>query len=224
MRWLLWREYRLSRLILVAGTVGILLPHVIVAVQSLVDGEHPEAFLAWLASQLFAEITVALLAGNAIAGERADRSAEFIACLPLPPRHLVASKLLLGLIVVAVIWSLRLIAWTVGPNIEFFGDIGSVPIQLLVIYGASWLFSSIQPSAVIAASLGIVASWTIVGCAAWFTYSKYEEPIKPVADMSAHMQEHVLEPAMVLYAMYGIPVGIVCICIGTWSYVRRNGT
>lgn len=224
MNWLLWREYRLNRSILVVGTVGILLPHGIVAVATLLYGDHPEASLAWLASTLFAEITVALLAGNAIAGERADRSVEFIASLPLPPRRLVASKLLLGLIVIAAICSIRLMFLTVQPQHDLFGDAGSVPVQLLVVYGASWLFSSIQPSAVIATSLGIVTSWTIGFGTGWFTYSKLEEPIKPVANLNAHYAEHLFEPAFALYAMFGIPIGIVCFCIGTWFYIRRRST
>ena len=219
MNWLLWREYRLNRLILVAGTVGILLPHVIVAVAAL---PHDEASLAWLVSTLFAEITVALLAGNAIAGERADRSAEFIATLPLPPRRLVASKLLLGLIVIATIWSIRLMLSTVQPQHEMFGDTGSVPFQLLVVYGVSWLFSSIQPSAVIATTLGVVTSGTIGYCAGRFTYSKLEERILPLPELHAHYAENVFEPAYALHAMFGIPIGIVCLCIGTWFYIRRG--
>jgi len=224
MNWLLWREYRLNRLILVAGTMGILLPHVILAVETLIYGNHPETFLAWLVSTLFAEITVALLAGNAIAGERADRSAEFIASLPLPPWRLVASKLLLALIVFAAIWGTRLMFSTVQPQHEFFGDVGSFPIQVLVVYGASWLFSSIQSSTVIATSLGIVTSWTIGGCAGWFTLSKLKEPIKPVANLHAHYAENFSEPTFALYAMFGIPIGIVCFCIGTWFYIRRGST
>lgn len=219
MSWLLWREYRLNRLILVAGTVGILLPHVIVAVAAL---PHDEASIAWLVSTLFAEITVAVLAGNAIAGERADRSAEFIACLPLPPRRLVASKLLLFLIVISAIWSIRLMLSTVQPQHEMFGDTGSVPLQLLVVYGASWLFSSIQSSAVIATALGMVTSWTLGLCAGWFMHSRLEEPVLPIADLNAHYAEHLFEPAFTLYAMVGIPIGIVCFCIGTWFYIRRG--
>ena len=86
MKWLLWREYRLNRWILITGAVLLLLPYLITLIvlcwpnaistgaNHIVDSLIVAAFYSLGISQL----TVALLGGNAIAGERADRSAEFL--------------------------------------------------------------------------------------------------------------------------------------------------
>ena len=73
MSWLLWREYRLNRWVLALGAVGILTPLLIAAVAfSTSDGEAFPKFLSmYMCSHLSAAITVALLAGNAVAGGRA---------------------------------------------------------------------------------------------------------------------------------------------------------
>ncbi|MGI9427835.1 MAG: hypothetical protein ACR2NM_04210, partial [Bythopirellula sp.] len=86
MNWLLWREYRLNRWILAAGTVGIFAP--LMGAVLVFSTSDPEAFPKFISmyinSYMATAITVALLAGNAVAGGRADRSAEFLAYLPLP--------------------------------------------------------------------------------------------------------------------------------------------
>ena len=51
-----------------------------------------------------AQLAVALIGGNAIAGERVDRSAEFQAYMPIPRRKILSAKLLLAMAMVAVIW------------------------------------------------------------------------------------------------------------------------
>ena len=80
MSWLLWREYRRNRWILAAGAAGVLLPIIIAVV---FDLNRSSGFIgAFFLSCVFSQMTVALLAGNAVAGERSDRSAEFIACAP----------------------------------------------------------------------------------------------------------------------------------------------
>ena len=68
MTWLLWREYRLNRWILVTGSALILLAYLIDFIFA--DNDSWDFLGAWLLSCIFAYLTVALLAGNAIAGER----------------------------------------------------------------------------------------------------------------------------------------------------------
>ena len=91
MNWLLWREYRRNRWILIAGATGVLLPYIIAVI---FDANRSSGFVcAFVLSCVFSQMTVALLAGNAVAGERADRSAEFIAYLPWRRSSTFASKL-----------------------------------------------------------------------------------------------------------------------------------
>ena len=112
MNWIIWREYRLNRLILITGVFLLLLPY-LVALIALLWPKAP-ALTAPHVTKLFvgaafyslalSQVAVALLGGNAIAGERADRSAEFIAYLPLPRKRLLGAKLSLALCVVTFIW------------------------------------------------------------------------------------------------------------------------
>ena len=62
-------------------------------------------------SLALSQLTVALLGGNAIAGEAADCSAEFIAYLPLSRPRLLAGKLSLAFSAAVSIW---------GPNLLIY--------------------------------------------------------------------------------------------------------
>ena len=82
MNWLLWREYRLNRWILVTGGVLILLPFVIAALSVFRGGDPRSAyFAAYTDSTVFSAMSIALLSGNSIAKDLADRSAELVAFL-----------------------------------------------------------------------------------------------------------------------------------------------
>ena len=72
MKWLLWREYRRNRLILATSGVLVLLSCVFAFILELDPDDlvAPDGFFVLV----FSVLTLALLAGNAIAGERADRS------------------------------------------------------------------------------------------------------------------------------------------------------
>ena len=95
MKWLLWREYRLNRLLLMTGATLLLLPYAIALFDLGWDAwwgssQSPRAEnaarrfeVAAFFSIVISQLTLALLGGNAIAGERADRSAEFLAYLPV---------------------------------------------------------------------------------------------------------------------------------------------
>ena len=119
MNWLLWREYRLNRLILAFGAVLILAPYLIAVIYSglsivlgdSIDGNF-ETAAVWSFVITWALMLV-LLPSNAIAGERADRSAEFISYLPLLRGRMLASKLLLSLIAFSVLLGINALMLTI---------------------------------------------------------------------------------------------------------------
>ncbi len=76
MKSLLWREYRRNRLLMLSGAVLVALPYLIAFA---VNDFYVMANWSLGLSNMMA----ALLGGNAIAGETADRSAEFLAYLPV---------------------------------------------------------------------------------------------------------------------------------------------
>lgn len=146
MKWLLWREYRLNRCILATGIVLILLPYLLAVI---LQYDSLKLSGVWFLITGSGYVTVALLAGNAIAGERADRSAEFIAYLPLGRWRIVASKLVLFLITFAVICSFT--AWvaeqvTPPAEVAHIIDLRGFVIALLIIYGVGWMFTSFLSS------------------------------------------------------------------------------
>ena len=82
MNWLLWREYRLNRAILAFCSLLIFLPYVAAAAAVASGEDRVSAFFeAYLATTACSAIIIAAMTGNSIAGERSDRSAEFVAYL-----------------------------------------------------------------------------------------------------------------------------------------------
>ena len=216
MSWLLWREYRLNRWILTLGAVGILTPLLIAAIAfSRSDREAFPKFLSmYMCSHMSAAITVALLAGNAVAGGRTDRSAEFLAYLPLSRWRTLASKLILPLLIIAVAWSLNLVFVVsrirpVEPmELEAAADLRVFASVLLVTYSAAWLATQFLSSPTYAGIIGFVAPFVVAGLVA---------AVLKVSggDMTA------LNGWVVLVHL---SVALVCFCIGTGCYLRTEGS
>jgi ABC-type transport system involved in multi-copper enzyme maturation permease subunit len=149
----------------------------------------------------FSILTVALLAGNAFAGERADRSAEFIRYLPLERARLLVSKLLLclGTVTVLCAGALLVLAQTVTTRHVGFRELVSISSIAVLLFGVSWLNSSIQSSPALATVSGLVASIPFVGGVAAETVTSVER-------------------GSLLAVIFTIGIG--CFSIGTWHYLR----
>jgi hypothetical protein len=170
---LLWKDYRLNRGLLLLGTVLLLGPYAAVCAGTLYVG-WPAGLSAaewsvrlWEASifsLILSQLTLAVLAGNAIAAERADRSAEFLACLPPSRLQILASKLLLALLVAAAIWVVHLsITELVVPRLgaavaspwDRLGSRSTFAAGTVLLFGASWLGSAVLHSPASATIFGI---------------------------------------------------------------------
>ena len=137
MNWLFWKEYRQNRVIVVALIVMLVVPYLFglyfmgdrwywgrfqgLSWRQIVDDWRVGLAVASLYSFAISQVALALIGGNAIAGERADRSAEFQVYLPLTRQKILAGKLLLALAIVAVIWLTNplIIVWS---NLESSGN------------------------------------------------------------------------------------------------------
>jgi hypothetical protein len=196
MKWLLWREYHLNRLILVSGAVILLLPYLVVlgiglwtvVYDRLTDGPSlwfrphrhlPPLLLGAVGYSLaLSQLTIALLAGNAMAGERADRSAEFMAYLPVSRPKRMAAKLILAGCAAAVIWSFSSIMASLILE-ELWTELGTRPwdrraseaavffatyvaITGATFFGVAWLVSSFQSSPTFAACAGLITPVLVV--------------------------------------------------------------
>ena len=225
MNWLVWREYRLNRLILIVGLVLLLLPYAIALMVIWLPRLPPNVFevfgVAALYSVVLIQLMPALLGGNAIAGERNDRSAQFVAYLPLSrPRRLTA-KLSVTLAATVVLWgvnlSILLIAF--GTNLDAdprFYDLlrttmGYSAITGLVFFGVAWLISSLQSSPTFAVCGALITPPVIVmvlqGAAWGIGLPPFREGFERFLEIG--------------YAAVCPIVAVVCFSIGTWYYLHR---
>jgi len=120
--------------------------------------------------------TLAMLGGNAIAAERADRSAEFLAYLPVSRWTILAGKSLIALTPAVGIWMVNLafLFW-VAPRLaegvsaaemvrrpevrEFFDVFGSTSVLL---FGAGWFWSAVLNSHGLATGMSFVTLAVVV--------------------------------------------------------------
>ncbi|MBN2295602.1 MAG: hypothetical protein JXM70_24440 [Pirellulales bacterium] len=224
MNWLIWREYRLNRLILIAGVVLLLLPYLIVLVALLWPKSPPltvphvtKAFLgAAIYSLVLSQLTITLLGGNAIAGERADRSAEFIAYLPLPRKKLLGAKLSLSFFAVSIIWVtnllvLGIVACWIPQLRQDINEAYKIPYYIaltgFVFYGVSWLISSLQSSPTFAVAGGLLTPLSIVMGSTAVVWALDFNPTEQFVQNG--------------YTAICLILALVCFSIGTWYYLKR---
>jgi ABC-type transport system involved in multi-copper enzyme maturation permease subunit len=113
MKWLFWKDFWHNRLVVFAGLFLLLLPYIMaVSIGCWERAMGAQRQISWeslfigasIYSLILSQLSIALIGGNAIAGERIDRSADFLFSLPFDRSKLLTSKLLLALLIVAVIW------------------------------------------------------------------------------------------------------------------------
>jgi ABC-type transport system involved in multi-copper enzyme maturation permease subunit len=184
MRNLLWKDFwQNSRVILAVGIVAAI-PYAVVL--GMMAGEmvaHPSDPTAHLPSRTdlieaikgssavslgLCILMAAFIGGNAIAGERADRSAEFAAGLPIPRGKALASKAMVAVIPCMAMWAINAAVWLIGRQIDLYAgtnayrhkgdDFLVLPLCLLGVVAMlclSWLYSSLAKSPAIAAAAAI---------------------------------------------------------------------
>jgi ABC-type transport system involved in multi-copper enzyme maturation permease subunit len=223
MKALFWKDCRLNLLILVLGTGMLLGPHLGGVLWEIYDHwpVFPSAttwarllFLTSYASLALSQLTLVLLGGNAIAAERADRSAEFLAYLPPSRAQIVVSKILLALATGLVVWAANLLlADVVVPVLSSEEpDVWGLPSRWrilagsLFVFGAGWFGSSFLGSPTFATSLGIVAPFllalVLVVCTLLFAWPAHGT----LGDVHCNAS---------------LILGPVCFAVGTCYYLRR---
>ncbi len=224
MKWLLWKEYRLQRLILAVGLFLLIVPYaaslMVVPVLLLWPDAAADRAIGFAAfvSTILSVATLALLGGHAIASERADRSAEFQAYQPISRRAILASKLFFPVLAAIVLWGVNLCVfdrWSTGHS-----DLMPDPqwMFLFCIFGFStfsvaWLLSSLQNSTTFAVGAGIAAPMgtsllilLVAWLTTWLTSGRY-----PIS-------EQVFNNT---WAAVNFTLGLLSCVVGSWYYVRR---
>lgn len=221
MKALLWKDYRVNRLVLIVGLALLVAPFIVGATWNLCDHWRYDAVHPWpdfianlgLLTLVLSLLTIALLGGNAIAGERMDRSAEFLAYLPASRRAVLTSKavlavgasLLLWLAIFAVIYGVAPLAGSLAEDV--IRDVRELPWALtciaVFVFGTAWLFSSFLNSPAIAAALGIAA------------------PIMLFIIMGILVEWFGFAIANVWYFIICVVAGLICFAAGTGYYLWR---
>jgi ABC-type transport system involved in multi-copper enzyme maturation permease subunit len=252
MRWLLWKDYRHNRLIVFTTLVLLLGPHLI-ALGVMCGGPwikidtrhgHPVYWTPpkWqdimagtsIYSVCISQLAAALIGGNAIAGERVDRSAEFLYSLPIRRRKLLASKLLLAMAIAVAIWLVNALIFS---SIILY-ELGGVPIPLpnpvnwnffvnrdvllvmamiattgLTFFCIAWFFSSFIASPTVAICAGLITPVLLASGIAL---------VDMLLAMSGLKENRLGYPAANLwYLGICLTLSVVCFGVGTWHYLRR---
>lgn len=126
LRALLWKDLRVSRLPLLAGVVLLIAPYFLAGVTAMGAPVGPSGgdgvmwsgvvVLGSMYSMAFSQLTLAILAGNLIAGERVDRSAEFLGYLPPSRSRILLSKSLVLLGASVIIIGTNVVGWLTGMS------------------------------------------------------------------------------------------------------------
>ena len=234
MNWLFWKEYRQNRGVLIFLLVMLVVPHLFGIFAMWCDWhEHPRAsrqailedwrqdlVFASLYSLAISQVALAKIGGQAIAGERADRSAEFQVYLPLTRQKILAAKLLLVLAIAAVIWLINpLIVWRTLPSAKLSMPVASlVPFIItntaitgLVFFCVAWFFSAILRGPTFPVVAGLVTPLIIISLMLFGAYLVPGEHGHPRA-------EWIFQ---ICYLCISLAVALASFGFGTWLYLRR---
>jgi ABC-type transport system involved in multi-copper enzyme maturation permease subunit len=227
MKSLIWKECRANPWLLALGIVLGFGPYVVGILWLLfgfgarVDAGMRLAFMLEPATVISIEatlLTLLLFGANSIASERADRSAEFLAYLPIRRVTILTSKLVVPLAIASAVWGLSLVANELAPAVTAGKVSGTKPIGLermifaasVLFFGSAWLGSSMaeKPMTAVGFSLGIsmVLSLAFGACnqlTGW-----------PASTFGN-------EGAINVYAAAMCIAGVTCFLSGSRLYLRR---
>jgi ABC-type transport system involved in multi-copper enzyme maturation permease subunit len=223
MRQLLWKDYRLNRGLLILGVVALVGVYV-VGLASELSHTWPAmpSAKSW-ADALYSyghlalgvlPYVAALLGGNAIACERADRSAYFLAYLPPTKWRILTSKFIVAACAVVIFWGGNLLLmYTIAPLLApepadfmyMFGTPSAALPGCLFTFGIGWLGSAYfeKPTVPVLAAL---ASPVVLGMALFTLASLLGISRIELAEWSGTV---------------GLIIGVVAFGVGTWYYCRR---
>jgi hypothetical protein len=222
---LLWKDYRLNRGMLLLGIALLLGPYAVVlpivihrhwpAWPNLADWSALLAAASYFSLAL-SQLTLALLAGNSIAAEYVDRSAEFLACLPPSRMRILTSKLLLALAAAGVIWAvnrgvtefmLPALGSAVDDTWDSIAPRSTLAGGAVMVFGACWLGSALLNSPASATLLGIAVAMVggpLLVQAVWALFSSGAREDLPACAIGV-----------------GLTVGSLCFLTGSALFLRR---
>ena len=234
---LLRKDWRVYRTVIVGTAVlavapyvfGLLLQWMFQPNRGVAARDYLEVVLLSASFGMFvAVLLAAVYGGAAFAAERRDRTAEFVAMLPVSRWHAAASKAVLSFACLLATWGLHYLAATashhlagaqavVEPTIAHDAVEIVLPVMLLT-FGLAWLLSSaiespaIAAVAAIAAAVGLLLVTLFAARYAAYVWSMVE---KETLSLDFNIYVRPASQAM------SVGVGLLALLAGTAYYARR---
>jgi ABC-type transport system involved in multi-copper enzyme maturation permease subunit len=231
MRWLLWKDFRVNRLVFIVALVLLVVPHSLAVLalswtvfSGVLRHDWPMIFLlsgSWSLALL--QLTLALMGGNSIAGERIDRSAEFFAYMPVSRVRAVTSKILVASTLLPLIWLPNVLIMAISAGgvpssmqlkIGAGPWLGTVAITGLTFFCVAWLFSSMLESPTFSVCAGLIAPFLVWMGILWTVYLLGLD--------HAPFEVEVNEATLLLwYWGLSLAISAASFASGTFYYLRR---
>ena len=223
MKTLLWKDYRHNRQLFAVVGAFLLAPYVLFPL--IAAGPGGLSFFAavirpaCLTSLVVSVFVSAFVAGNAFAGERVDRSAEFVAYLPIRRKAAVASKAIVAIGACVLAWGANaavvLACPLVGPvsslnpSAWYLHLLPNTAVAMVFVFGVSWLFSSFRTSSASAAASGLGTAVLVVVATVYLSEDLWRPPDR-------------IPDCWIFGYMFGvILVGVGCFVAGSIVALRR---
>jgi ABC-type transport system involved in multi-copper enzyme maturation permease subunit len=220
-RRLFWKDWRVNRMVIAGGALLMLCPY---ASTLLLEYFHPRSFGHSAAGLRTAMSTAAMMAlvitvlmsavfgGVAFASERRERSAEFLAMLPVTRRRVLLTKLLFAAACVATMWFANvLVLKALGVKEEAAGAVRIFGPVIFMAFAVGWLCSTFLSSPGIAAGISIgvttFSTWTLAALAN-----------EIMEEWRRGYLPGLLEATLQTWT---ITAGSLCLFVGSVYYLRR---
>ncbi len=230
MRALIWKDLRLNQAVFVFAAIVLILPYACFTLLHFYwqasDQTSPGAGLGMVLTAAFigfalTSIVACGAAGNAMACERTNHSAEFAAYLPVSRTPVMISKLMIAVLLIGVMWGVNLAVFLIalGATDATIGQIKKQQAEPIIVsfataiclFGTSWLGSSFMRTPSRAAIFGLVL-WMAV-LLAMISYMAIT-----IVDKT---DEGAKVAAYYLYVSLCLGLGVAAVITGSVIYVRR---
>lgn len=225
-RSLLWKDARLARAYLLCGAAVVLAPHAFLGYARLRWGVAISEDFDWnetlyftgLLEGLAGLMVMALLAAASFATERADRSAEFLAYLPVSRAKRLLSKLAIAACPVALLAiGNPVLLYDMAPGWEDAELRTQELLSILacsgvMIFGTAWL-SSVRVSSAAALLMGLLSPFFVT--ALFFLCVEGANSL-----FGLEISRDRWFP--IVYRRAGVVLGLVTWSLGSWLFITRD--
>ncbi len=205
---------------MLAAAIFLVVPYVIALVTliTIQMGAHPQEnwiqffHAAGVVDIILCVVLIPFFTGNAIAGERADRSAEFLAYLPIKRKTAILSKAIVAvgistffMVLCTLVYYMLIYLSDLQPRAMYNVEVGIVVGSCVFMFGVAWLVSTFAQSATYAAAAGM------------FVPISLGVVLILLNPMEAANQKNM----WMAYIIISLVMGPLCFIAGVFYYSRR---